>query len=612
MAVGEANTGLSLQRQQTKRNRLAVGYMFLAIICASLSPLVISVSGASESPFLFNGGWRLGTLVAYLMFLAAFYSPLLRNRETLSLIVRRTFSWTMLIIVIVNFDFALFVWSTQFIDISVAAILFEIWPIILIFLMLRLLKEEGRYRRITLGMFLMLAVSFIGFVFVVLSQEGAKGIVDSSSSMNLAIGIGLVLAAAIAASLTAFSFKWGSDLSKELPGGDDGEEKESVELFSIVTAFVIGNLIAAPITTSVGLIQGETLSFKMIGIGVVGGVFINAVSSILWRKSNLITNNLGVNALGYAAPILALVWLALFSLVDVIRPDYLIVGTAAIITANLLINFEAEVRIGFKSLLVALWTCGLFVLLRDDILLNNGDFLWTGASYFGALTLAATIFTLIMSFRVARLVSRTTDEENRQFALFQRLDLLAKRNVISDDIRESILRIDVSEQRPEELASAYNEAMRYITEASVATQNDTDRQSLSEAEAELNSLVHSKQHGLVFGELFALYIFAGICVLITLLSKPVVTGWTAFLIDMFAMLFASVIIFLIFNVHDLQQERILPSLQRRKAQFDRYEVLFRDARTRAFEQSISIAAATVIILGYAGLLLDKWEIYDWL
>ena len=38
----------------------------------------------------------------------------------------------------------------------------------------------------------------------------------------------------------------------------------------------------------------------------------------------------------------------------VVQGDYLIIGTAALITANLLIGFEAEIRWGFKSLILSL------------------------------------------------------------------------------------------------------------------------------------------------------------------------------------------------------------------------------------------------------------------
>ena len=121
----------------------------------------------------------------------------------------------------------------------------------------------------------------------------------------------------------------------------------------------------------------------------------------------MVTMNLGVTALGYVIPVVSFAWLAVFGKIDVLRVDYLIVGVAAIITVNLLINSEAEIRFGFKALLLGLWACGAFVYLRDDVLqyLPFGEWQWPGETYFGALGLSATVFTLLRSFLVEMLVT---------------------------------------------------------------------------------------------------------------------------------------------------------------------------------------------------------------
>ena len=47
-------------------------------------------------------------------------------------------------------------------------------------------------------------------------------------------------------------------------------------------------------------------------------------------------------------------------------------GTAAIITANLTMNFEAEIRWGFRGLVPALIACGVIVYLREDVFTHLG------------------------------------------------------------------------------------------------------------------------------------------------------------------------------------------------------------------------------------------------
>ena len=100
---------------------------------------------------------------------------------------------------------------------------------------------------------------------------------------------------------------------------------------------------------------------------------------------------------------------------------------------------RAEVRFGFKALILALWGCGAFVYLRDDFLhlLPFDGWLWPRETYLGALGLSATVFILLLTFRVARLGPRTQDEDNRIFALHRSLELLARRNLIDPNVQRA-------------------------------------------------------------------------------------------------------------------------------------------------------------------------------
>ena len=592
--------------QKRDRSRVAAGFMLLAVIGFSLTPLLIAWGSGVSNPFLFNSGWRIGVVVGCLVFLAISFRKMVTDQQVWLTIRRRTISWALFFGTISYFERAFFAWSTQFIDISVTAILYEFWPLFVIFLTARLFRQEGRYQRITLRTLLLLLLCFIGFTFVVLSQVTGITEFQGQGLRRLALGVVLALFSAFLVSLTAFSFRWGADLAEELKQGDD-DSKEPLELFGVVLGIVISSLVAIPSSALIGISSGEILSLNGLAISVLGGIFAGSFASIIWRKANLLTHNLGINAIAYLTPILALLWLLLASRVNVPRLDFLVIGTAAIVAANLLINFEAEIRFGFRSLLIALWMCGVTVYLRD----NWAEFLaidswtWANATYFEALALSATVFTLLLAFRVARLVSRMSDEENRTFDLFERLAFLAERGVVKRDILERILIIDSSEQHPTALRAAYSEALTFISDAESGNNGLEEMQQLREARASLNALVYSKQHGVVFGELAALYIIATISVALALLARPDVSGWTAFLTDMFATMFAAVIVFLIFNVHDLQRDRIARILSRNRVT-GRYEVAFRDIRSRAFEQSVSIIVGVALSIMYAWLLWGKW------
>ena len=593
------------------RNSIAAVYMMSAVVAFSLLPVLLAWGAAADAPFLFNAGFRLGTGIGYALFVVAFYQPILRDRNVLTLIVRHSLKWSMLFIVINYFEFAFFAWSTQFINIAVTVILFETWPIFTIFLMARLLNQERFYRTISVGTILSIVVSFAGFLFVVASQFGGSAFFSGTfdiSALKLAIGVALAAAAAVSGSFTAFAFKWGIDLRNALPKATtDKYNPDSLDLFCVVVANTIGSFIAAPTNALIGFANRESLSFDSLIISVlVSGFIVHTFANTIWRLANIKTDNLGINAMAYGVPVLSLLWLTLFSYVGDVRVDFIVIGAAAIISANIFINFEAEIRFGFKALILAMWVFGAFVYLRDDLLnlLPFETWLWPGDTYPEALALSATIFILLLSFRVARMSERTQDEDNRILELFQSLDLLVRRNVIDRAVRDHLIKLDDA-RTPAELQSSYNKTKLCFAEAVAAGPDARNLARLGAAETQLNIIVHSRQQGIELGELFALLIFGGSTILIGILSRPPLTGWIGFLVEILAVLFSAVIVFLIINVWDLHRERANLILKKREFSDD-YGLIFSSPRSRRFEQSMSVIIGLAITVAYAALLWQKW------
>ena len=128
------------------RNPVAVGYMALGVLFWSLAPLVIHQGESINGPFLFNGVWRFGVAVGLLVSMFVLYRDLMLNGLVIQLISRQIIGWTFFGIFINGFEYALFAWSTKFIDISVSAALFEVWPIGFILIMSQF-REEGTHRK---------------------------------------------------------------------------------------------------------------------------------------------------------------------------------------------------------------------------------------------------------------------------------------------------------------------------------------------------------------------------------------------------------------------------------------------------------------------------------
>ena len=612
-------------RFQQRDNRDAVKFMVIATLGYSFVPLLIALGGGAKNPFLFNGCLTLGLVLSYLPYLLVTHRELLTNPRLLTLIRERIFpsgrlfslsGLAMLLMIVNNFEFAVYAWSTRFVDIALSAILFETWPILLVLLTVWLyrtdIKRHLRYQSLNITLLTLMVVGFVGFIFVVLSQEGTLLGLGGVQLSSLVIGVVLAVIASGVTSLSAFGFRWGTDLSSDIQSSELSlKDPKSLDLFGAVVGSIMANAIVIPLNFAVGFSFGERLPLHILVIAVATGAVSHGVATLCWRKSNLMTSNLGVNAIAYGTPILSLVWLFYFSQADVLRVDYLIIGAVGIMTANLLINIEAERRWGFNALMLALVVCGAVVYLRDDAFSSLGvaGWQWGGSGYFESITLAATVFTLLLAFRVARLVGRTSEEDTRTFVIYRNLDMLARRGVVDPEVCNYILQIDQAENNSAAEHEAYESARRLIAEVDPGPLNDADSQLLSVAEANLDALARSKQVDIHLGEVFALVIFAAITVGLALFSlPPEVVGWTRLLVDLFAMIISAVVIFLLVHIQDLQKERDGRKLEKSRLRIEHryYLAKFADISKRSFDQWVSIIVGTAIVLTYALLLAHKW------
>lgn len=608
MATAPSNT--------VQQNRLASGSMLVSVLCYSFVPLLLVIAEGARDPFIFNAVYRFGAVGGALVLLVMFYRDFLLDPRIRSMVSKRVQDKTILLLILPYFGYTAFTWSVKFIDVSLTTIAQEIWPALFILFTERLLRKEQRFSRPSYTQFLLIIFSFVGFAFVIYSQTDGFGDLDVLNRHTL-IGVSLAVLAALIISSTSYNFRWAADLKNEITARiQDTHISRSddyrIELFCLMVPFVIGSLASAVVNFGAGIVTNrgvaiEWLSLQSILISaVIGGALLDALGTVFNRTANLKTSNLGINAFGYATPLFGLLWLYQFSDVGVVRIDYLVIGAVAIISTNLLINFEAEVRFGFKALILALWTCGTFVYVRDEMLLflPFDNWLWPRETYLGALGLSATVFILLLTFRVARLGPRTQGEDNRIFALHRNLEMLARRNLIDGSVSEHIRGID-SAHNPEELRAAYTRAKLCFAQAAAVDHPLADRKLLADAEAQMNMVTNSRQQGVDFGELFSLIIFGGSTIALAMLSRPAVDGWVAFLYEVFSVLFSAVVVFLIINVWDLHRERADLVLANRQDSRE-YGVIFRDPKNRRFEQSVSVVIGLLIILAYAGLLWNKW------
>ena len=126
-----------------RQNFQAAKLMLGAVLLFSFVPLFIAGGKGDESPFFFNALWCVGVTVGCLMFLIWRYRTIVLDHSVISKTARHAISVQMLWAIGNGLNFTLFTLSTQFIDISIAAVLLETWPIIFIVAMSTLFLREA-------------------------------------------------------------------------------------------------------------------------------------------------------------------------------------------------------------------------------------------------------------------------------------------------------------------------------------------------------------------------------------------------------------------------------------------------------------------------------------
>ena len=503
--------------------------MLIAVAFFGIVPLVIAL-GRGYNPFLFGSAMRLGIAVFIFTLLIALYWRLLREQGMYFFIRKRFFSPEIAGVLFSYFDLAVLALAFRWADPSAGAVIFELSPLLLIFIVAR--WTSGQHHSLHRMTMLMLFVALLGIVFVLASQtNGFVGLVEETLNdfpSDAYIGLALALGAAFLTAFAGFNWVWShrsvnhADIPPQIV---ESHTQESLGMFFLLVASALANLVAAIFSgvagVAYGAFTGDWITSNGLLLGLVGGILSAGIASALWNYASTLTRNLGLHSLTYGTPIFSLAFLGLAGQIGDVNAAYLIIGTAAIITTNLVINFEAEVQLGFETLILGLGICGAVVYMRDHMFqfLGVGNWDWNEGGYFGSVALSATIFALLLAFRVASMSSRTTDEDNRTFNIFRKADLLARRGAITSDLCSCILGIDKADN-PAALKLSYVQARRHITAVDIHSLSEFDIQLLNCLEGELDGLIRSKQVDIHLGEIFALGIFGSITIGLALFSLP--------------------------------------------------------------------------------------------
>lgn len=316
-------------------------FTFFGMLCFSAIPFVVAMAGVGN-PFLFMAFWRVGLGLGIGAFLAIRYWSLILDRGVWALIWRRCRSWMLVLVMVGYFDFALLVLSAGYVNIAVSTLLYELNPFLTGFALWWLFRRERRYRSFSVAAFFSFWIAVFGVFLVIWSQYGGHGLshsFDAEDFRELLLGVGFGFASAYLAPLTVLAFRWAVDFARELPE-DKGHDALSLEMFGVLVAVFVANLLVMPFMIGLGAIRGEQATLSIALWAIAAGLIPHSIGVLLRYWSMLETSNLSVNVIRYLSPVAALVWLSVGGFVVDLDYTLAIVGALLVLFANVVMVIE--------------------------------------------------------------------------------------------------------------------------------------------------------------------------------------------------------------------------------------------------------------------------------
>ena len=350
------------------RDGAALSVMLASVFWGSLIPVFLALQGDLDSPFLFASSWRLGTgLSSLLGALVCLRSLAWRDRGVLLGAWRRVLCVPVVLTALGSLDYGLFLLSLRFISAPVATVLVEghllLGAVVLVF------RSRGRYRDRMPLLFVLLFLGFLGVAFLVAAEYGGlSSLLGGIDGLLPLWGCLLAFMGAVALAPAYTLIRWADRVGRGLQGLSSVSRGSTV---IVVTGLSAGNLMAVPFCLSIGLLTGEAFpDLSSLRWAFLGGFLLNGLTTQGWRVSLTLSSYVGVGALLYLIPLLALFWYWLLGMVDALDLPLLVSSLFLILGSSLLLQFrflQSSLRFGMFRLPPRFVLCST-VLISSELL----------------------------------------------------------------------------------------------------------------------------------------------------------------------------------------------------------------------------------------------------
>ncbi len=608
--------------------------MLAAVALFSAQPLLTYTAVQDMSPWLFTAIWYGSRAVLHggVRQITARRAGQGNPKVVMLADLRAAQKKFVCLLVLFQLSWPLFAVAATLADPAILTVIFEAWPLLFGVITVsamwgRLMLDTesgtdpvGISREISgiSAMLVMLAVGSVGVALVIFSDT-----TNLEWSKTTLWGVLLALAAA---ACTAASTAVAQVTGKH-------QQRTAAQNATAVTTagLVAAQSLLIPLLLVVSAVTNDmTVTTKGLLLAIAAGAAQMAGGWCLHEANHLARetqgkSSAGINTLYYMVPVAALLLLALSGSTDIARPDLLIAGAAGVVAVNMVMHLDPEGTgtrqgrggHGYRAVVLALWGAGVLVLFRDDWL-PDGWQVWSVVEYWGMVGVLATVFTLIYSFRQARIAELRRSCDDLMVDLHHRLDAMGRDGRLPADTANRAmadLREVDSASRPADLARSYlslRARLALLVDEADCTADSDARTGLL---VDVERFVNLRQQGRGFAEPAVLAMFAAVTAAAAIMVRPDgdVTPFAGWVHDTVSMTVAAAFLFLGFDLIEKRHELDTPTLrevskdaQKLRGQPPGWRLELVGYADHRVERAVSAALGVVLLVGAVAMLAIKW------
>ena len=341
-------------RDTQGRSRRAVAAILLAILCFSLTPMIMLWGEAERHAWALNAAWRTGVGLVSLLWLVSWGRCAFARaggwRAVVASVREPRHWWLWAVLVLVYHDYFFLATANRASELAVVAVIYNTYPLFGVAFLGLWFRRERRYRAVRASTWAILVGAW-GFLALVIASEHGTLAPAQDAAGHWRIAIALALVAAVLGALHTANLKLAAVIVRAPTGRSPAHAHTArqTEFAMVVAVNAAVSVVVACGSATAASLAGEAFLWAPLAIVVAGTALSNGIGALAWRYALFETRHPEIGIFTALTPALSFTWLTLASAVDVREPLWLVAGLLGLVATNVFVQLRIRRSRGTRA-----------------------------------------------------------------------------------------------------------------------------------------------------------------------------------------------------------------------------------------------------------------------